>query len=54
MIAQTNIKDKRFIDFPMWLQLLTLPWMYFVAICKILITIPMYIIAKCNGYLIKL
>ena len=49
-----NFNDESFNKSPMWIQLLVLPFMYIVMICKILITIPMFIIAKCNKFLNKL
>jgi len=39
---------KKLNDYPFWVQVITLPIVWGYAILQILITVPIWIVAKCN------
>ena len=39
---------KRLSDYPIYIQVMAMPFMWIVAVFKILYTIPIVIIGKCN------
>jgi len=43
--------NKKIIDYGFWVEIATMPIMYIIAILKILIFIPIWIIAKINGFM---
>ena len=39
---------KKYDEFPFWVKLIGTPFVYIMAIVRVFMTLPIYVIAKCN------
>ena len=46
--------DKKLKDYSIWVQILTIPFTWAYMIIKVLITVPIVVVVKCNTFMYEL